>query len=88
LYFSKDNTHLSARYSTQSRREFARLKGTGNLILAGVTVEFTVLLSIAWRAVLGGESTAISFIFRRNAAAPRANKVLLMSSRHSYLTAS
>lgn len=58
-----------------------------NPILMGVTMESTVLLSIALRAV-PGKSTAISFIFRRYAAAPRANKVLLMSSRHSYLTAS
>ncbi|CAL1683697.1 unnamed protein product [Lasius platythorax] len=59
-----------------------------NLISAAVTMESTVLPSIALRAVPGGKSTAISFIFRRRAAAPKANKVLLMSSRHSYLTAS
>ncbi|EGI65637.1 hypothetical protein G5I_05860 [Acromyrmex echinatior] len=67
---------------TKSSRICA-LERHGNLILMGVTVEF-ILLSIAVRAVPGGESTAISFIFRLNAAAPRANKLYVRLVRQRY----
>lgn len=76
------------RFTENLRRESTRMKSTESDPRGRHNGIHGFALDSTASSVPGGKSTAISFIFRRCTAAPKANKVLLMSSRHSYLTAS